>query len=447
MRAESTTTIAAIATGAGGGVGIIRISGPAAEDIGRRLCSPWPAELVSHHLYLGSVRDPHGEPLDQVLFCLMRGPRSYTGEDVLEIHGHGGEQNLTSLLMTVLHAGAALAGPGDFTRRAFLAGKLDLTQAEGLAAAIGAQSQEALRHAQRHLTGEMGRRIGDLRRQVMDLLGTIEAALDFPEVDEELAPTTERLRSLQQQTADLGDSFVQGGRALSQGLRITLLGKVNAGKSSLVNAVCGSERILVHDQPGTTRDYVEVRTHFNDRAVVLIDTAGYREQGTELEEQGWRLSRQQSGQADLIWLVVNGGQGLDETDERVLGGEKGQAPCLVIWNKVDQRGCREPPASHPVVCCSALCGWGLEDLRQRSLALVASRAPDELVVTSARQAQLLSDAAQLLSSALWSLERAQPWDIVAADLREAASKLGELTGEHTRPDVLDAVFNQFCIGK
>lgn len=447
--ASSRTTIAAIATGSGGGVGIVRVSGPLAEEIGRMLCSPWPAELKSHQLYLGCCRDPGGEVLDQVLFCLMRGPRSFTGEDVLEIHGHGGEQNLQSLLHAVMEAGAEMAAPGEFTRRAFGAGKLDLTQAEALASVIGAQTQVALRQAQRQLNGELGRLLSGLRRRAVQLLASIEAALDFQEGDsEDPLQLRNELNELHEEIAQLAGSFQHGGRALAQGLRIALVGATNAGKSSLINALCGGERILVHSQPGTTRDFIEVRTAIGDIEVTLVDTAGLREGGTELEEQGWRLGQQQHAQADFLWLVVDGARGLDVLTARYLEQLHATVPLLVVWNKVDQQACLGAPPGREVVSCSALCGWGLDELKRRTLARVMpERDSGELMVMSARQAALLLEAAEHLKQAGEAAASMGALDIVASDLREAAACLGAVSGEHVTPAVLDSIFEQFCIGK
>ena len=234
------------------------------------------------------------EAIDLVLFALMRAPRSYTGEDVFEIHGHGGAVTLQRIVEAAIRAGARAAEPGEFTRRAFLAGKIDLTRAEAVASLLSAQSVQAARQAQRQLSGELGLHVGELRRQVTQLLGELEGLLDFPDLDEDvaiLARLRERLVLLSRRLGALSQSFRSGGKALSSGLELALLGRTNAGKSSLVNALSESERVLVDAKPGTTRDFVEVRAEWDGIPVTLIDTAGERDDKSELEAQGLRLGQ------------------------------------------------------------------------------------------------------------------------------------------------------------
>ncbi|MBL9009463.1 MAG: tRNA uridine-5-carboxymethylaminomethyl(34) synthesis GTPase MnmE [Myxococcales bacterium] len=483
-------TIAAISSGSGGGVGIVRISGPQAESIARRICQPVPQDLVSHRLYLGHVFAPSEAPpiqaheandaapsppglrrdpraaVDQVLFCLMRGPHSYTGEDVLELHGHGGARNLRRLLDACLAAGAQAAGPGEFTRRAFLAGKIDLTRAEAVATLIEAQSDQALRHAQRQLAGELGQTIAELRRRVVELLAEFEGRLDFPEAEDEDPATAERcqraLRGLHAQVQRLGNSFRQGGKAVSGGVEIAVIGRPNVGKSSLINALCGSERVLVDAQPGTTRDFVEVRSDWplspSDAAqppvmlpVVLIDTAGQHEAASHLEQHGMRLARTRLAHADLLLFVVDGTMGITPEDAQLLAELPADRPRLVLWNKIDRKGCLPPPEDRSTVRCSALCGWGLDTLRRTVAELLAPRlsSDDEVLVTSARQAALLTQTATALSQALAALSD-QPQTatvLVAGELRVAAARLSELQGDDVQEGVLDAIFSRFCVGK
>lgn len=443
------STIAAIASGSGGGIGIIRVSGPAAESIGRRLLRPFLEPLESHRLYLGRVLD-----IDQVLYCLMRAPRSYTGEDVLEIHGHGGAVNLRRLLDACLEAGARPAAPGEFTRRAFLAGKLDLTAAEAVATLINAHSLSAARQAQRQLAGELGKLIGELRRRAVALLGEFEGMLDFPDLAadaEVLSRAAPQLSALAARLSELSRSFARGGKALSTGLELALLGRTNVGKSSLVNALCGAERVLVDAVPGTTRDYVETRSEWQGVPVTLIDTAGERPDATFLEAEGMRLGRERWRRADLLLLVVDATLGMGSEEEAMLAARPPELPYLVVWNKTDRVGCLPPPEG--ALACSALSGWGLEALRRRILELLSPELDrgSELLVTSARQAALLDAAALALSQAAAFLREpyslAAAPEIIAGELRVAVSRLGELTGEEVSEGVLDAIFSQFCIGK
>lgn len=452
------TTVAAIATASGGGVGIIRISGPDAESIGRKVCRPWPENLQSHHLYLGQALDggsyseTTAEVVDQILFCLMRAPRSYTGEDVLEIHGHGGAVNLQRLLELCYQGGAVAAQPGEFTRRAFLAGKLDLTRVEAVAALVSAQSVQAARQAQRQLAGELGQLAAELRRDAVALLGEFEGILDFPDAEADAEITgraADKLSGLLQRVGSLADSFRHGGRALGEGLEIAVLGRPNVGKSSLINALCGSERVLVDDQPGTTRDFVEIRVRWDGLAVTLIDTAGERTDATRLELQGMRLGRERWLNADLCLIVVDGTVGLGATEENLMASIPESMPRLVIWNKMDHADYLPPVEG--AVSCSALCGWGLANVQNTALQRVASRvalAGDaELIVTSARQAEVLQRAYEALSSARAALSRGAEAEIVAAELRVATARLGELTGQEVAAPILDEIFSRFCVGK
>lgn len=441
------TTIAAIATAAGGGVGIVRISGPHAVEIGQRVCSPWPGSWHSHHLYYGSALE-EGTPIDQVLFCVMKGPHSYTGEDVVEIHGHGGVLSLQRLLRSVLQAGAVLAEPGEFTKRAFLAGKMDLTQAEAVASLVGAQSVQAGRHAQRQLFGELGHLLQEVRQRLLHWLGLLEGGLDFPDLEED-----RRLeRDIRQdcevvlaQLRALGTSFSRSGKTLQSGLHIALIGRTNAGKSSLINALCGEERVLVDAEPGTTRDVVEVRTTWQGVPCTLMDMAGEREGATSLEKQGLQLGKRRGRQADLLLLVVDGTVGLGPVEERLLEEFQSQVPCQVVWNKMDQPRCL--PAPPGAVHCSALCGWGIQEMKEHVLQRLAPGLEESTVVLQERQAQGLLQAAAHLEQVIVGLQKGFPWDTLAAELRAASRAVGELTGEEVTEEVITRIFSQFCIGK
>lgn len=444
------TTIAAISTATGGGVGIVRVSGPLAQHIGQAVCAPWPASLQSHHLYKGQVFDSKKESIDHVLFCMMLAPHSYTGEDVLEIHAHGGAVVLHQVLEAVLQAGGEPAAPGEFTKRAFLQGKLDLTQAEAVAAMIAAQSVQATRHAKRQLSGDLGKQARDLRNLVIGWLGRLEGGLDFPDLEEDQRIESTALQELQdahKHLEHLAHSFSAGGKALQSGIQVALMGKTNAGKSSLINALCQDERVLVDAQPGTTRDVIEIRTKWNDVAVALIDTAGARADATPLEQQGLRLAKKRGQLADVVMLVVDGTQGLGQEERDLLHELGPQVPYVIAWNKMDQATCLPLPKEEPAVACSALCGWGLTALQQHILQRVAPALTETTVVVSARQAALLQQAASGLKRALLGLQHHLPWDLLAAELRQTATALGELTGEEATEAVIDAIFAQFCIGK
>ncbi len=457
----SSPTICAIASGIGGGIGIIRISGSDATQVAARILSPWPVALESHRLYFGQVlspsqpglspeNPPQREVIDEVLFCLMRAPRSYTGEDVVEIHGHGGAVTLRRIVEAAIFAGARAAEPGEFTRRAFLAGKLDLTRAEAVASLLSAQSVQAARQAARQLSGELGLRVGEQRRQLIQLLGELEGLLDFPDLEEDaaiLAKIRQQLAAQADQLSKLGRSFRGGGKALSSGLELALLGRTNAGKSSLVNALSESERVLVDSTPGTTRDFVEVRAEWDGVPITLIDTAGERDDKTELEEQGLRLGQKRYSGADLALIVVDGKLGMGAEEQRLTTALPPTLPHLVVWNKIDQVDCQPVPAG--AVAVSALSGWGLSTLRKAVLDKLAGSlfAQDELLVTSARQADAIQQAAEALTRAGEVIFRGAAVEMAAAEVRIAQSRLGEVTGEEVSEAVLDAIFSRFCVGK
>lgn len=449
------STIAAIASGTGGGIGVIRISGGLAEQIGQQLCHPWPAPIESHRMYHGHVRQDAahgGEALDEVMFCLFRAPRSYTGQDVLEVYGHGGVVVLARVLQRVLSEGAELAQPGEFTRRAFLAGKLDLTRAEGVAALIAARSTEAARHAQRLAGGELGRLLGELRRTLLAVLGELEGMLDFPDLEEDRAlldGVRAKLSAIAQKLQSLADGFSQGGRALHAGLTVALIGRPNAGKSSLLNALYGAERAIVDATAGTTRDFVEVACEWAGVSVTLIDTAGERADATPLEQAGLRLGRARWHQADLVLWVIDGSTA-DAPAEDALAAQVLAAcdlPWIKVWNKIDHVTARPSPGD--ALRCSALCGWGVEEVRRQILARLAPRLShaDELLVVSTRQARLVAAAAAAVRESLRGLDEGIHAELLAGEVRIAAARLGEITGDAVSDAVLDEVFSRFCVGK
>ena len=477
-----TRTIAAVATPPGnGGVGIVRLSGPRAGEIVAAMIGRTAAELEDRRLVRGVARAPgSGERLDEVLAVIMRGPRSYTGEDVGELHGHGGAQNVARLLAAVLAAGAQPAEPGEFTRRAFENGRIDLSRAEAVAAVIGAASERALRAAQTQLAGALGAREAAEEGRVLELLAEVEAAIDFPdealvtsgrtELAAAAARLAEHLRTLARSHGE--------GRALAEGITVVLVGATNVGKSSLLNALLGEERVLVSSNPGTTRDYVEVRMEWNGFRVTVVDTAGERAAGeraageradvvacgdagaaapssssacggarTEVdvrdlasadEARGIELGRARAVRADVVVRVH---------DAAVVRGTAGCATAaeLEVWNKADLAA---PPEG--TLGVSARTGAGLDELRQAILARVVG-APTEGdesgVVTTERQRAALSDAADALARGAAAAVAGRSSELVAADLRVAATALARIRGIDVGEGVLDQIFARFCIGK
>jgi tRNA modification GTPase len=438
-------TIAAIATPPGsGGVGIVRLSGPMAAQILETLIGrPAPPDRQFVH---GMAREPaSGERLDEVLAVVMRAPRSYTGEDVAEIHGHGGALNLARLLRAALSAGARAAEPGEFTRRAFENGRLDLTRAEAVVSVIGAASERALRAAQATLGGGLAARVGALRASVLDLLAEVEASVDFPEEDLDFVPAGELARragELSGALFALARTYTVG-RALGEGIEVALTGPPNVGKSSLLNALVGEERALVAAEPGTTRDYVEARVVWSGVPVTLIDTAGERE-AVGLEARGVELGRARAARADCVVVVR------DATVGGAAAGAAAASPAgrwLEVWNKIDVA-----PAPVGAVGVSALMGTGLELVRARILAQVLGAAgggdgDEGVLVSTERQRALVEASASALERVREAALAGRAAEILALELREAAQRLGQITGDEVTEPVLDRLFARFCIGK
>jgi tRNA modification GTPase len=434
-------TIAAIATprGGGGGIGIVRLSGPRAAEIVAAMLGRGAEALVDRRLEHGVARAAGGEPLDEVLAVVMRGPRSYTGEDVAEIHGHGGPLNLARLLEAVIARGARAAEPGEFTRRAFESGRLDLTRAEAVADVIGAASERALRVAQAQLAGALGRRVASLRQQAVSLLAEVEASIDFPGEDLDFPPAAEvaaRSAALAAAAGALAGTY-RVGRALRDGVVVALVGAPNVGKSSLLNALCGEERAVVTAEPGTTRDYVEATAVWDGVSVTLVDTAGERAGAlSQAERRGLELGQARAQRADLVVRVREVGEA---------AGEAGRGEELVVWNKVDLG-----PAPAGELAVSARSGEGLDGLVRAILARVVGEGGEGAegeVVTSERQRALVAEAAQAAERAAAAAAEGRPAELVASDLRQAARALGQVSGEEVGEAVLDALFERFCLGK
>jgi tRNA modification GTPase len=455
---EAGDTIAAISTPPGeAGIGIVRLSGPRAEAIARRVFrprrprDPW----QSHRLFLGHVLDSQGHVLDEVLLTLMRAPQTYTREDVVEIHCHSGFAVLKAILGAVLAQGARLARPGEFTLRAFLAGRLDLSQAEAVLEVIQARTQASLRVAAAHLAGGLGKRVGEQRTALLNLLAGVEAALDFPEEAAELSPPglSEELAGPLGELTKLLATYRQG-RLLKEGAAVVLAGRPNVGKSSLLNRLLNADRAIVTDIPGTTRDVIEETISLGGVPLRLMDTAGLREARDLVEELGVARSRERLAQADLIVFLVDASEPLTFEDIQTLE-ELPDRPVLVVLNKIDL-----PPqlkvedlqsySSHPVVALSALTGQGLENLQQAMADLVLAGGVQTAgeIVTQARHAELLVCTAEALGRGRELLEQTEvPWELLALEVKEALQALGEITGEEVGDAVLDQIFEQFCIGK
>ncbi len=452
-------TIVAIATPPGcGGIGIVRVSGPDAEQIARRVFRGKPGgDFDSHRLYYGRLVHPADAVLiDEGMAVLMRAPRSYTREDVLELHSHGGYLVVRSVLQACVSAGARLAEPGEFTRRAFLNGRIDLCQAESVIDVINSRTEASLTLAQRQREGLLGHELETIRGLTAEALAIIEAHIDFPEEDIDpasLAQVRQRVAEARQQVARLIETY-RYGKILREGVSVVLAGKPNAGKSSLLNALACEERAIVSAIPGTTRDMIEEIVTVGGVPVRIIDAAGIRRHhGDEIEREGIRRTLGKIAEADLVLFLADGTQPLDDDDKEILAALSGRSYLTVI-TKADlpQRLDKSQlPPCYAVVTISCKTGVGLDLLRARLFSFFTQDAPhltDDLVaISSARHRDILERAAVSLDLFAEHCALAVNPDLLSIDLREALSAVGEITGATTPDAVLDLIFSTFCIGK
>lgn len=444
-------TIAAIATPPGsGGIGVIRLSGAASERIGLQVFKRRsPGLWETHRLYVGTVGGSDGRFLDEALGVLMRGPHSYTGEDVFEIHCHGSPIVLRTVLAAVLHFGARPAATGEFTRRAFLNGRMDLIQAEAVAGLIYARTVEGVDQAADHLFGRLSEHLEDLRQQLTRVKGVLEVQIDFAdeEVDFDPGDTAGVIQVVLDRVAALRQTYDRG-RLLRDGLQVAITGRPNAGKSSLLNALLGAERAIVTPSPGTTRDVIEESVDFAGIPVVLRDTAGLRDASDEVERIGVERARSVARAADVVLHVVDGSVSAASMAEDLLSEKT-----IIVINKVDLPQVSSPEAfgslaAYPTVRISATQGIGLDVLRQTVLAGLGRRPHDGLpMLTSARQFHVLAEVSDCLQGAIDGLKEGVPVDLVSVDVQAALEHIGSITGAITNEDVLDVIFREFCIGK
>ncbi|HEY5973629.1 MAG TPA: tRNA uridine-5-carboxymethylaminomethyl(34) synthesis GTPase MnmE [Geobacteraceae bacterium] len=451
-------TIAAISTPAGeGGIGIVRLSGPEALPVASRIFRRnRDGGLHSHRFYYGEIVDPSGGScLDEVLLVWMKAPRSYTREDVVEIHCHGGTLVVQQLLSLVLAQGVRLAQPGEFTRRAFLNGRLDLVQAEAVIDIIRGKTEAALDLAQHQREGLLSRALFGVREQLQHALALVEAYIDFPE--EDLGDTAgAELSGLSTAAATelsrLLASYREG-RVLRDGVSVVIAGKPNVGKSSLLNVLLKEKRAIVTAVPGTTRDVIEEVVNLHGLPVTLLDTAGIREADDEVEQEGVRLTLERLPRADLVIFLLDGSRPFDDDDRQVLAALS-NLPRLVVVNKADLSQQLILPAElkepAPMTIATAT-GAGLDVLKQAIHdTFLHGRAVDSrefVAISQARHRDALVKALAALDRFVAALELASPPELLSVELREALAAVGEVTGETTADDVLDLIFNRFCIGK
>lgn len=464
-------TIAAIATPPGlGGIAIVRMSGPDALAFARDIFFPaggGPCAFTPRHMHFGHVRDREGQPLDEALAVYMPGPHSATGEDVVEIHCHGGVGVSTALLETVLATGARLAAPGEFTRRAFLSGRLDLTQAEAVAELIHAPTTAGVRLAGAKLSGLLGKKITALRASLDALRIQVALAVDFPEEDAELLSPEAFLttiRSAQAEVAALLSGFERA-RLWREGASAVLVGCVNAGKSSLFNALLGRQRALVSPRAGTTRDYLEEAINLDGMPLRILDTAGLRQGEDSVEQEGIARSLALAEEADILLLVVDAEKGMGAEEETFLARHEEtvrQGKVLLILNKQDKLSAPGtfpatlPPCALTCPCfaVSALDGSGLDALaRGVKQAVLASHGVGGAsptggdIAPNLRQSILLKKAAEELAALLEDVDAGMPADILGVRLDFLVHTLDEVTGTTDNEALLDRIFASFCIGK
>lgn len=448
-----TDTIAAISTAAGeAAISILRLSGPGAIPIadqvfrGRRPV----AESKSREMHLGRIVDGDGAAIDQAMVVVQRGPASYTGEDVVELHCHGGVLITRRVLELLLKNGARQADAGEFTQRAFLNGKMDLTQAEAVMDLIHAHSTLAIRAANEQLEGAIGRQAGEMRGELVEVLAHVEAFIDFPE--EDIAPETgakliARLDGLLERTRKLLATSEQG-RLLRHGARTVICGEPNVGKSSLLNLLLGFDRAIVSATAGTTRDTIEDYVQVHGIALRLVDTAGLRDSGDEIERSGMDRAARELERADLVIEVVDGTRPAEQA-RRVAMGAGAEAHRLLVVNKHDL-GLHPSWNELNAVRISCATGEGLDELR----AAIAERVMHgnmqgtaHLIAINARHQACFERGARHLQTAKEALRRNEAPELVALDLREALQALGEVTGRIDAEEILDQIFRSFCIGK
>ncbi|HPP35344.1 MAG TPA: tRNA uridine-5-carboxymethylaminomethyl(34) synthesis GTPase MnmE [Clostridiales bacterium] len=464
MPGRNAETIAAISTPYGtGGIGIIRISGPEAFSVaekifrGRKKIS----ETRSHSVVHGRIIDPaDGQMVDEVLLVKMDAPGTFTGEDTIEINCHGGIVVLRRVLSLVLRYGARAACPGEFTKRAFINGRMDLAQAEAVIDLINSKTDEGSRAAAAQLQGRLSEKIRGARRKMIELIARIEAAIEYPEEDiEEITGEAVRngIKEVREELRKTAQSFTRG-RLLREGITAAIIGKPNAGKSSLLNALVGSSRAIVTDIPGTTRDIIEEYVNIKGIPVRFLDTAGIRSTDDPVEAIGVEKARTAAAEAELVIIVLDAQTGITDEDREIMKTSLSKKTIVMI-NKTDVADDRmvedmkeqiRTYGDIPVVVASMVDGTGMDDLADRIESLAAGgeiSANNEVLLTNARHRQLIEDAVLGLDSAESAYKGGMPLDLVTIDIRDAAEALGRITGESVSEDVVNEIFSRFCVGK
>ena len=457
-------TIAAIATPYGeGGIGIIRISGEESERILDEVFKPFntdqgPLSDESRRLLYGHIVDPDtGDTIDEVLAVFMKGPHTYTGEDVAEIDCHGGIVPLRKTLDLVYRYGAVPAEKGEFTKRAFLNGRIDLSQAEAVIDLIRAKADKSFDVAMDQLEGKLSREIQKIRAGLMDLLVELTVNIDYPDEDIEVITYEELTEGLKRARASVDRLLASSntGRLISEGIRVAIIGKPNVGKSSLMNALLRESRAIVTDIPGTTRDTIEEALSIDGIPVVLTDTAGIRETSDKIETIGIERSKASVGNADLVLFMIDGSRELDEEDTFIAEHlEPGKTVIVINKTDLEQKVSKEDiqalAEGADIIETSLADEAGTEIVEKTILSRVMSGETvqgQSVTVTNVRHEKLLRDAAQSIRDALVLTGHEEPLEIIEIDVNQAYESLGEIIGESVGDDIIDEVFSRFCLGK
>ncbi|WP_234567449.1 tRNA uridine-5-carboxymethylaminomethyl(34) synthesis GTPase MnmE [Rhodohalobacter sp. 614A] len=449
--------IAAIATPVGeGGIAVIRVSGKnAIEKVTQCFKGKNLAEVDSHTVHFGKIINKKGHVVDEVLATVFRSPKSYTGEDTVEISCHGGVLITQAVLETILAQGVRSAEPGEFTQRAFLNGKLELSQAEAVADLIHAKSIKAVDAAHQQLDGQLGKHIKKFRQQIIDATAMVELELDFIEEDVEFANKEQLRELLAELDAEIGNLLdtYETGRLVKDGVKTVFIGRPNAGKSTLLNTLVGTERAIVTDIAGTTRDTIDADWSYDGLLFKLIDTAGLRETEDVIEAEGVKRSQKAFEQADLVVYLKDLSKPMNPDEREEIAAFQKRAsktPFLLVGNKMDVERKSQEERIHYDLKISALDGENIEllkkEMKQRALEN-KDYDTSSLLVTSSRHRDSLQKARENVQRAIRALESGMTGDLLAIDLRAALKELGTITGEITTEDLLDSIFSRFCIGK
>jgi tRNA modification GTPase len=455
-------TIAAVSTPFGkAGIGIIRLSGSKSEAIANKIFNPGSPiqRLESHRLYLGRLIDPStGQMIDEVLLSFMKAPNSYTREDVVEINSHSGQILLSRILQIVLDQGARLARPGEFTFRAFSNGRIDLTQAEAVMDLINSRSEQGLVLASRQITGELRDTVAGLRERMIDLLARIEAAIDFPEDEPGLLPREDTAILIEREILEPIKRIISSynrRKMWMEGINTVIAGRVNAGKSSILNRLLNEERAIVTDVPGTTRDIIESTVHIKGIPFRIMDTAGIREGKGKIERLGIIKSEQKLKEADLALIIIDQSRPLSKDDYRILSAA-GMAKSIIVINKIDlpsrldEVDLKTLIGDLVAVRISTLTGEGIESLLNAIPQKVLEVDPDSTSLSPApnlRHRTALMESLDYFKNAADNIRKGTPLDVAAVDIREGADVLAEITGETTNEEIYEKIFSEFCLGK